>query len=78
MPKVNVPKEIKKAINEIGKYNAKILDSNKLIRDWMEQENLYNDANLDMLIDMLELNANSVGFLKYITSDKVKIGNKDY
>lgn len=77
MAKVDVPKEIKKAIKNIGKYNGRIIESNNLIRDWMEQENLSNDANLDMLIDMLELNFNSAGFLKYITSDNVKIGNED-
>jgi aconitase B len=52
---MKIPKEIKKMIKESYKHRKIANDLNEQIRQWMDENNLTNDSNIDYLIDTIEL-----------------------
>nr|BAP25605.1 hypothetical protein [Clostridium botulinum] len=77
--KIKLPKQIKKSARLVSKYNEIVLENLNLIRDWLTENNLANDMNIDQLIDCLETNNDAEGFIAFMESENVKIGNsKDY
>lgn len=76
---IKLPKEIKKSARLIAKYNGIILENNRLIWNWLIENNLANDTNIDQLIDCLELNYDAEAFIQFMESEDIEIGNsRDY
>ena len=73
---VKIPNNIKKAIMNAAKYNAIATENNNKIRKWLYDNNLYNDSNIDQLIDALETTNVPLKFIEFLESSEF-VGN-DY
>ena len=74
---MKVPKEIKQSIRKSAKYNAVAIEENEKVRNWLLNNDLYNDAIMDQLIDCIELNNNPKGFIEFLENNaELWIGNE--
>jgi hypothetical protein len=72
---MKVPKHIEKSI-VISARHREIADKhNNIVRDWMKENNLYNDGNIDPLIDSSELSNNPDKFIEHLNRDDLEFGN---
>ena len=74
---MKVPSDIKKKIKDCYKFSIKALSLNKQIRQWMIENELANDLNIDQLIDTLELGQGSPESLILFLETQAEIGNND-
>lgn len=69
-----IPNYIKKAIIDAAKYSAKATEGNNKVRKWLYDNNLYNDTNIDQLIDSIELTNSPLEFIEFLENSEF-IGN---
>ena len=74
---MKVPKEIKKAIMDCAKYNAKAYPLSHKIRDWFIENDISNDGVFDMFIDSVEIQGNDpVWFIEWLEKGDMTKGNE--
>lgn len=70
---MKLPEYIKRSVRLACKYQTMANQHNNLIRDWMEKNNLYNDGNIDQLIDTLEMGSGDPGdFVVHMENDALE------
>lgn len=73
---MKIPKEIKKAIIDCAKYNAKAYPLQKIIREWLVANNLNHDGVIDQLIDRVEYSGcDPKGFINFVENENEDFGN---
>lgn len=71
---MEVPKKIKKLIQESGFLNSLAVAKNQKIRDWLEKKKIDNDTVLDQLIDCIEYGGNkSEDFIQFLAGYEKEI-----
>jgi len=75
---MKIPKEIKQSIKKCAKHYAIANDEDRKIRDWLENNDLYNYSIMDQLIDSVEQSSNPNGFIEFIeTRAELFLGNEE-
>ncbi|HUV85290.1 MAG TPA: hypothetical protein VMV86_06230 [Methanosarcinales archaeon] len=73
---MKVPSCIKDNIIQSAKYRTKANELNALVREWLTDNNLYNDSVIDQLIDSTEIGCVPQKFIDYLENDQGREGNE--
>ncbi|RFB28719.1 hypothetical protein [Brevibacillus sp. VP] len=72
---MKVPKYIREAIIKNAKANEVAMQTDRIVRDWLEKKKIYNDSVIDMYIDNCDIGNDPDGFIKFLESDSFEKGN---
>lgn len=75
---MKIPQYIKNAIIKSAKHSEIANKLNEKIRDWMLDKNIYNDINIDCLIDSTETSNTPMAFINYLENDVYEGNEKEY
>ena len=73
---MNVPKWVKDSAVKSAYHRNIANNENEKIRNWLINNNLYNDAVLDCLIDSIETTNTPNDFINYLEQDAIIKGNE--